>query len=156
MTASYHLGALNAGDTQRYIEHRLHHVGWANDPSFTEDAFAHIFKQTNGIPRRINTLCSRLLLLGFLEEQHEITEKMVSDVAAELTKELGGAPAGSGAALRSSATLRSDGNPLRAQNGDGDHDPRLSRLEDKVERHDRAINRAFDIALRYLPHLGDS
>jgi general secretion pathway protein A len=156
VTASYHLGALNESDSRRYIEHRLRHVGWANDPNFTDEAFAHIFRQTSGIPRRINTLCSRLLLLGFLEEQHEITEKMVSDVATELTKELGGAPVGSGSALRSAAELRTDGNPVRLQNGEGAPDFRLSRLEDRVERHDRAINRAFDIALRYLPNLGDS
>jgi putative secretion ATPase (PEP-CTERM system associated) len=155
VTASYHLGALTADDTRRYIEHRLQHVGWADDPRFAEGAFAQIFRHTSGIPRRINTLASRLLLLGYLEETHEITEKMVTDVAEELTKELGGAPTGNGASLRPTSTLRGDGNPLRSQNGDGGGN-RIERLEERVDRHDRAINRAFDIALRYLPNLGDS
>jgi general secretion pathway protein A len=154
VTASYHLGALNEQDTRRYIEHRLHHVGWTNDPTFSDEAFAQIFRQTSGIPRRINTLCSRLLLLGFLEERHDITEKMVRDVASELSDELGGAPAGSGAALRTESSLRNDGSPVRLQGQDG-QDLRLTRLESRVERHDRAINRAFDIALRYLPNPRD-
>ncbi len=32
----------------------------------------------------------------------------------------------------------------------------MARLEERVERHDRTINRAFDIAMRYLPNLGDN
>ena len=32
--ASYHLGPLDHGETQAYIEHRLLHVGWKNDPAF--------------------------------------------------------------------------------------------------------------------------
>ena len=30
--ASYHLGPLDAAETQAYIEHRLQHVGWKDDP----------------------------------------------------------------------------------------------------------------------------
>jgi len=156
VTASYHLGALTESDTKRYIEHRLSHVGWVNDPSFSDAAFRQIHKQTSGIPRRINTLCSRLLLLGFLEEKHQITEEMVSSVAAEMLMELGGSPAGSGVALSSASSLRTDGRPLKAANDEGGQDSRLARLEERVDRHDRAINRAFEIALRYLPSLGDN
>jgi general secretion pathway protein A len=155
VTASYHLGALNESDTKRYIEHRLQRVGWVNDPSFSDAAFLQIHKQTGGIPRRINTLCSRLLLLGFLEEKHQITEEMVSGVATEMLTELGGAPTGGGVALHSASSLRDDGRPLRTAN-DGAQESRLVRLEERVERHDRAINRAFEIALRYLPSLGDN
>ena len=37
--ASYHLGPLDATETQAYIEHRLHHVGWNNDPRFDPACF---------------------------------------------------------------------------------------------------------------------
>ncbi len=99
VTASYHLGALNA---QTQALHRTPASTMSAGPTiplFSDAAFAQIFRQTGGIPRRINTLCSRLLLLGFLEERHHITDKMVSDVAAELIGELGGTPTGSGTSL---------------------------------------------------------
>ena len=32
--ASYHLGPMDAAETQAYIEHRLNHVGWNGDPRF--------------------------------------------------------------------------------------------------------------------------
>src|SRR5512134_3311156 len=33
--ASYHLGPMDADDTRGYIEHRLKHVGWKDDPTFS-------------------------------------------------------------------------------------------------------------------------
>ena len=37
--ASYHLGPLDAAEAQAYIEHRLHHVGWNDDPAFDAACF---------------------------------------------------------------------------------------------------------------------
>ena len=64
--ASYHLGPLDDSETQGYIEHRLRHVGWSDDPKFDPACFLPIHQATGGIPRRINTLCNRLLLAAFL------------------------------------------------------------------------------------------
>ena len=68
--ASCHLQGLKPDDTRKYIEHRLSRVGWVQDPSFSDAAFDEIYRWTGGIPRRINTLYSRLLLYGYLEESH--------------------------------------------------------------------------------------
>src|SRR4051812_9072560 len=62
ITAAYHLGALSQADTQGYVEHRLRQAGWVGDPEFTPDSFAAIYQQSGGVPRRINNLCSRVLL----------------------------------------------------------------------------------------------
>lgn len=86
--ASYHLGPLDAPDTHDYILHRLRTVGWKDDPTLSDEAFAAIYGFTNGIPRRINTLCDRLLLMGYLEELHNLGESNVRDVIAELQSEL--------------------------------------------------------------------
>jgi putative secretion ATPase (PEP-CTERM system associated) len=86
--ASCHLSALNAEDTRKYIEHRLAHVGWTGDPKFSSDAFEEIYRRTGGIPRRINTLCSRLLLMGFLDESHAMDAAAVRRVAQEQVGEL--------------------------------------------------------------------
>ena len=46
-------------------------------------------RHAGGIPRRINTLCSRVLLSGALEEIHTITGGMVDETAEELNRDLG-------------------------------------------------------------------
>ncbi|MBT5666527.1 MAG: AAA family ATPase, partial [Rhodospirillaceae bacterium] len=85
--ASYHLGPVGKQEIRAYIEHRLKAVGWNNDPEITEDAYAEIFDHTGGVPRKINVLCSRLLLFGFLEEEHRIDRASVVQVAEDLFRE---------------------------------------------------------------------
>jgi len=41
------------------------------------------------VPRRINTLCDRLLLFGALEEKHEIGAEEVDLVTEEIAGEVG-------------------------------------------------------------------
>ena len=87
--ASYHLSPLDAAETQAYIEHRLKQVDWAGDPQIEDGAYDAIFAFTEGIPRRINLLCNRLLLAGFLNEKHVLDASDVETVASELQEELG-------------------------------------------------------------------
>jgi putative secretion ATPase (PEP-CTERM system associated) len=88
--ASYHLGPLSEAETRAYIEHRLRTVGWTDRPSFEPAAFAAIHAHSGGIPRRINRLCSRVLLYGALEEALHITAAIVETTAAELHRDLEG------------------------------------------------------------------
>lgn len=85
--ASFHLGPMDADETRTYIEHRLHTVGWQNDPSLSEDAFATIHAFTGGIPRKINTLCDRLFLMGYLEELHAFDKSHVETVIQDIQQE---------------------------------------------------------------------
>ncbi len=89
--ASYHLGPLSEAETRAYIEHRMRTVGWTGENPYWDDgAFATVFRNTLGIPRKINTLCSRVLLYGALEQASTITGSMVEDTARELHQDLGG------------------------------------------------------------------
>jgi len=85
--ASCHLGPLELSETEAYIVHRLQTVGWSDDPSFSSDAFAAIYQHTAGIPRKINLLCDRLLLMGRLDEKHAFAEQEVAEVINELRQE---------------------------------------------------------------------
>lgn len=87
--ASYHLGPLNFDDTVGYIEHRLSTAGWKRDPAFVKAAYVKIFEHTDGVPRRINTLCDRALLVASLKESHTIDESIIDEVVAELNEEAG-------------------------------------------------------------------
>jgi hypothetical protein len=64
-------------------------VGWDGDPKFEPSAIAALFRHSGGIPRRINTLGSRLMILGFLDELHAFTGEDVNRVAADLANETG-------------------------------------------------------------------
>jgi putative secretion ATPase (PEP-CTERM system associated) len=88
--ASYHLGPLDVEETQAYIEHRLRHVGWSDNPHFDAAAFAQIHAASGGVPRRINTLCDRLLLAAYLGDKRVIGAGDVDTVASEMELELGG------------------------------------------------------------------
>lgn len=88
--ASYHLGTMDVADTRAYIEHRLAHVGWKQDPNFSDAAYHAIYEVTAGLPRKINTLTNRLLLSAFLANKHEVDAADVDIVAQELRDEIGG------------------------------------------------------------------
>ena len=89
--ASYHLETLSEEETREYILHRLSVVGWREDPVFSDDAIKAIYQETEGLPRRINTLCNRLMLFCSLEKTHEVTGEIVEKIISELHEEkLGG------------------------------------------------------------------
>ena len=88
VTASYHLGPMDQQDTREYIEHRMRTVGWNRDPHFTDDAFSAIHEYATGIPRKINTVCDRLLLMGYLEEMHQLDAAAVNEVVTEIKTEM--------------------------------------------------------------------
>jgi putative secretion ATPase (PEP-CTERM system associated) len=85
--ATCHLGPMDRAETEAYIVHRLQAVGWRDNPSFSGDAFAAIHQHTGGIPRKINILCDRLLLLGRLDEKHAFSANEVAEVIVELPQE---------------------------------------------------------------------
>ncbi|MEM9013890.1 MAG: XrtA/PEP-CTERM system-associated ATPase [Pseudomonadota bacterium] len=85
--ASYHLEALSEKETREYVEHRLAIVGWNKNPKFTDDAFKTIHQQTHGRPRRINTLCNRVLLHCSIEKKRTVDQSMVQTVLSELKAE---------------------------------------------------------------------
>jgi len=88
VVASCRLEAMSEWETYGYIAHRLATAGWAGDPEFEQPAVARIHQATGGIPRRINSVCARLLFFGALEELHRIdvaaVEAVLDDLAAEL------------------------------------------------------------------------
>ena len=102
VVASYHLGSMDADDTGSYIQHRVLQAGWRGNPHFSDDAAAAIHQHTQGIPRKINFLCDRLLLYGYLENNDRFCARDVESVVREMAEETVGvrapsAPMGEGA-----------------------------------------------------------
>jgi len=88
--ASYHLDALTEAETKEYIEFRLNSVGWDNNPSLSKEVFNELYRWSLGIPRRINLLCDRLFVYGYLEEKAKLTKRDIMAVVSDMNKELGG------------------------------------------------------------------
>jgi general secretion pathway protein A len=137
--ASYHLGPLSPEETRSYIEHRLRAVGWSDRPVWEAEAFAEIHRATDGIPRRINRLCSRVMLYAALEESATITGEMVRDTAHELLADIGSETV-------SAAADPPDGRPQHELS------QRVEALERAVGRQERLFRRLMGI----LGSLGDA
>jgi len=144
--ASYHLEALTEDETRAYIEHRLRTVGWQGDPHWERDALTAVYDLTGGIPRRINTLCTRVLLLGALEEAHTVTSEMVESTAMELQQDLG-------AGLPSAARVAAPDLPIAAA---APHEVvemllrRVQALEHGVARQERVFRRLVDMLSAFI------
>ena len=139
--ASYHLGAMDASETRAYIQHRLDLVGWKGDPTITEEAYQRIHEYTCGIPRRINTLSDRLMLLGYLSEKHHFDRAEVQEVIADLGQEL----AYSTVPITAKPSLMQQGEALVG----------LSMLEDKMEGMERTLNRMLAMMRKLLHAMGE-
>ena len=132
--AAYHLDPLSLEETSAYIAFRLNRVGWSGDPEFAPEVFELVHARTGGVPRRINTLCDRLMLFGCIEERHQLTRDDVRVVAAELEQESGRLTGGE---VRT--TVAESGTAAATDAGGGGLTPgdlgeRLSSLEAEVSR----------------------
>ncbi|MCC6531320.1 MAG: AAA family ATPase [Burkholderiales bacterium] len=126
--ASYHLGPMDAAETRAYIEHRMKTVGWGGDPEFSEDCFGPIYDYTGGIPRRINTLCDRVLLFGYLEDRHRIDAQTVEAVIGDLNGEMPTLAANEVGSSRVAARKSAQG-----------EDRMLEQLDRRVSKMERSI-----------------
>ncbi|MFN3510432.1 MAG: XrtA/PEP-CTERM system-associated ATPase [Tsuneonella troitsensis] len=85
--AAHHLEAMEASEIAPYVTHRLQCVGWQGNPAFDQRVFAQLHEATGGIPRRINQMMSRLLLLGAVEQRTRIDALMLASVRREMESE---------------------------------------------------------------------
>jgi len=151
VTASYHLGPLDAGETKAYIEHRLHHVGWKDDPRFTPGTFEQIHALTGGIPRRINMLCNRLLLAGFLGEKHVLDMPDVQAIAREIREELGPEAVLTTVVPAAPAPEIANDDAAVGVAPQKDWSPQFRHLEERIDRLEKTIGVAVDLLHDLLP-----
>ena len=88
LIAACHLRPLDVAETRAYVEHRLRRVGWAGDPQLSGDAIVMVQRFSGGVPRRINQVCSRLLLHGASEGLHRLEGGDVLTVIEDLREEI--------------------------------------------------------------------
>ena len=89
--ATHHLAGMNAEEILPYLEHRLAVAGWTGRPRVRPEAALALHAASAGIPRRVNQLATRILLLASIEGAEEIDERLVDTVVADFGANLFGA-----------------------------------------------------------------
>jgi general secretion pathway protein A len=77
ITVRYDLKPLSSPEVREYIQHRLMVAQGPGSLQFTKGAFNLIYTFTEGIPRRINALCDRALLIAYTKNVSKIDRKIV-------------------------------------------------------------------------------
>jgi general secretion pathway protein A len=96
ITVRYHLLPMGYDSMRRYIDHRMELAGRFRAAEFTSAAMKRIFRFSGGVPRLVNIVCDRALLIGYSEEERVISGAMVAQAVSEL---LGRAPYGKSAGI---------------------------------------------------------
>ncbi|HEV8345623.1 MAG TPA: AAA family ATPase [Vicinamibacterales bacterium] len=84
ITVSYHLEALDAEETSRYINHRLQRAAVGAPMEFERAGTDRIHARSGGVPRLINVIADATLVFGYGEERSEIDAALIDDVIADL------------------------------------------------------------------------
>lgn len=77
ITVRYDLRPFSPPEVGEYIRHRLRVAGGPGSVKFTGGALDLIYAFTEGIPRRINALCDRALLIAYTKNVSQINRKLV-------------------------------------------------------------------------------
>ncbi len=84
ISVRYHILPLDKAEISDYITHRMRVAGSDGSVAFSPDAISEIFEYSGGVPRLINLVCDRALLLGFTMETKEITLDMIKRSVEEI------------------------------------------------------------------------
>jgi general secretion pathway protein A len=84
------LKPLTFKETTEYIEHRLHVAGRRKGNPFTRAALRKIHAASGGIPRLVNLLCDKALVLAYGDDVTRIRRGIISQVVKE--REFSGEP----------------------------------------------------------------
>lgn len=94
ITVRYHIEPLSLDEVAEYVNHRIAIARRLNINNpvelvrFTKKALRKVYEYSGGVPRRVNVVSDRSLLVTFVREQKEVSEENVE----KAIEELGGMP----------------------------------------------------------------
>jgi general secretion pathway protein A len=149
--ATHHLDPMVADETLPYLEHRMKLAGWTGNPQFTADAAIALHAGSGGVPRKLNTLATRTLLLGSIENADVIDGGLVSRVLQDLGNETPHAAAAPVAKVKASndaadpqhVTYVDDSRLL-------DHEARIAMLEAQIQEQEAALRRVLTLLVDWV------
>ena len=132
VVASHHLEAMTSEEVGPYLIHRLRAVGWNGRPDFTDDAVDAIAGWSDGLPRRINTLATRVMLAAVTSSAEVIDGGLVRRIAGDLEGDM------------HPVTVGAPDLEPESENG------RLRALEARVEAQDRALRHTLRLLADWM------
>ncbi|MBU6459320.1 MAG: AAA family ATPase [Proteobacteria bacterium] len=77
ITYFYELGALSRQETEYYLAHRLSVAGYTGGQLIDKSAISYLYKLSHGIPRLINILAHKAMLVAYGEGSRQVTLRHV-------------------------------------------------------------------------------
>ena len=78
----HHIEALQQGETDAYVRHRLSVAGGSPD-LFSPDAIELVHRCTGGVPRLVNIVCDTALVYGFSDQRPGIESDIIEQVVRD-------------------------------------------------------------------------
>jgi MSHA biogenesis protein MshM len=83
ITFHYHLGPLNRDDMEYYLAHRLRVAGYTGTRLFSRAALRRLFKASGGIPRLVNIMANKALMVCYGEGKQQVSKRHVGLAASD-------------------------------------------------------------------------
>jgi MSHA biogenesis protein MshM len=83
ITFEYHLSPLSRREVDFYVAHRLRVAGYLGDRLFNPSALKALHRASRGVPRLINVLAHKAMLVAYGEGHHYISASHVRKAAAD-------------------------------------------------------------------------
>ena len=83
ITFHYHLGPLTRDDLEYYLAHRLRIAGFTGARLFSRQAVSTLYRASGGIPRLVNILAHKALMLSYGEGVQQVSRSHVGAAARD-------------------------------------------------------------------------
>ena len=144
--ATHHLDPMEGGETMPYLDHRLKLAGWDGDALFTDDAATALHTASGGVPRKLNMIASRALLMGSVEGATSINGALI----ARVMKDLGNETPKTTVVPLVDALIDSTATPLVDDERLLDHEARIAMLEAQIQEQEAALRRVLTLLVDWV------
>lgn len=164
--ATHHLEAMGADEIEPYVRHRLSCAGWTGNPDFAPDAYDALYRFSGGVPRRLNMLAGRMLLLGSVDQlaliDGEVVEAAFADIEGRPVPELkrpvrAPAPAPEPVLVPVDSVLELEPEfaaepvaPATMREPDTDLAAQMALLEARLDEQDKALRRVLNLLVDWV------
>ena len=83
ITFQHHMGTLTREETEHYLAHRLVIAGYTGDQVFAPAAARTIYRASRGVPRLVNILANKALMLAYGEGTRKVTARHAREAGVD-------------------------------------------------------------------------
>ena len=84
ITVRYDLKPIARENVRHYVEHRIAKAGGRVEAIFTPESYGPVYRASRGIPRRINAICDRALLVAYGKDRRTVDRRIVRSAIRDI------------------------------------------------------------------------